>query len=127
VAVTPPPEAFRTAVPAQVDSLPVVRRWIRGTASHLPAERLDDLLSIVNELVANSVTDAGLSDVEDVHLVVRFPPEMVRVTVADLGQGFPEDWRWRRGMGLRLVELLADRLVVEPGSAVVTVEIDLHP
>jgi anti-sigma regulatory factor (Ser/Thr protein kinase) len=127
VAVTPPPREFTISVPAEADSLAIVRRWIRElTADHLPAERADDLLLIVSELVANSVVHAGLSHLDDIDVVARFTPDLIRVTVADPGYGLPDDWRWRAGMGLRLIEALADRLILQPGSAVVTIEMSVN-
>jgi anti-sigma regulatory factor (Ser/Thr protein kinase) len=126
VAVTPPPQEFTVSVPAEADSLAIVRRWIRGLAEeHLPAERADDLVLVVSELVANSVVHAGLSHVDDVDVAAWFAPGVVRITVADPGYGFPDDWRWRAGMGLRLIEELADRLTVQPEPAVVTVEMTI--
>jgi anti-sigma regulatory factor (Ser/Thr protein kinase) len=127
VAVTPPPQEFTVSVPAEDDSLAVVRRWIRElTEEHLDPERADDLVLIVSELVANSLVHAGLTHGDDIDVVARLTPEAIRITVVDPGSGFPDDWRWRTGMGLRLIERLADRLVVQPGSSVVTVEMSVE-
>ena len=125
--VAPPPQESTVSVPADVLSLSIVRRWIRElTEEHLTPERADDLVLIVSELVANSIVHGGLSHHDDIDVVARFMPEAIRITVADPGDGFPDDWRWRTGMGLRLIEQLADRLVVQPGSSVVTVEMSVE-
>ena len=123
VAVTPPPQEYRIAVPAIVESLAIARMWIREIAADLPGQRLEDLLLIVSELVANSIAHAARTELDFIDLVTHISPGVVRVSVRDAGAGLPDDWLARAGSGLRLVGRLADRLIAEPGSAVVTVEV----
>jgi two-component sensor histidine kinase len=98
--------------------------WIREVAADLPRERLEDLLLIVNELIANGIVHGPARD--HIDLTAHIRPGMVRVSVHGGGIGLPDDWRARAADGLRLVERLADRLMLDPTSGVITVEVRSH-
>jgi serine/threonine-protein kinase RsbW len=72
--------------------------------------RYDDVALVVSELVSNSVRHSGAdanSDGIDVKVSVR--AGRIRVEVADKGPGFSIDDARGEGMGLAIVEKLADR------------------
>ncbi len=97
----------------------------------LPPERRPDLLLLVSELVTNSVKHGEHPD-GMVGVRVNVSPERIRVEVEDGGEGFqpppPDSEPVGDGMGLRLVEALADRWGVTPSpETVVWFEMDLGP
>jgi anti-sigma regulatory factor (Ser/Thr protein kinase) len=91
-------------------------------ARHFVARALDpqaagsgDILLMVSELVTNACVHAG----SDITLQVRAGPDSLRVEVGDKG-GLPpvlEEWNGRvGGLGLQLVDHLADRWGWQPAS-----------
>ena len=74
--------------------------------------RFDDVVLIVSELVSNSVRHAH-SDGIDVKVSMR--TGYIRVEVADRGPGFSIDAPRGNGMGLSIVEKLADRWGMSDG------------
>lgn len=73
-------------------------------------ERYDDVVLVVSELVSNSVRHSGAdpkSDGIDIKVSVR--AGHIRVEVADGGPGFSLDAPRGEGLGLTIVEKLADR------------------
>lgn len=66
--------------------------------------RFDDVVLVVSELVTNSVRHAG----SDVLVRVHRQPDKIRIEVADAGPGFSSDTPRGEGMGLRIVEQIAD-------------------
>jgi serine/threonine-protein kinase RsbW len=81
------------------------------------AERHDDVVLIVSELVSNSVRHSRAdpeSDGIDVKVSVR--AAYIRVEVADSGPGFSIDAPRGEGMGLTIVEKLADRWGMADGG-----------
>lgn len=78
--------------------------------------RYDDVALVVSELVSNSVRHAGAeanSASIDVYVTVR--AGKIRVEVADEGPGFAIDDARGEGMGLTIVERLADEWGMGPG------------
>lgn len=69
------------------------------------ASRFDDVLLVVSELVSNSVRH-GASDGIDVKVIAR--AGRVRVEVTDEGAGFDESQPRGDGLGLTVVERVAD-------------------
>lgn len=100
------------------------RRSLSGVEESLSTEQLEYARLLVTELVTNSVLHASLDPQDEIRLRVAVGAEMLRVEVADLGEGFEkpsfnglsgesglsqtgtED---KRGRGLYLVERLSDR------------------
>jgi anti-sigma regulatory factor (Ser/Thr protein kinase) len=100
------------------------RQHVRGL---VPAERVDDAILLVSELVTNAVK-YGPED-EAIRLIIGHDGRRTRFTVHDLGLGplpemRPEDDPAPGGHGLRLVDTLADRWGVERGSTRVWFELD---
>ncbi|WP_217914803.1 ATP-binding protein [Miltoncostaea marina] len=78
-----------------------LRERLRGA---LPEGRLDDVLLVASELVANSVMHAGLGPGDAVRLRLRRVAEGVRVEVSDAGGGYrPDRGGGAGGRGLGLV------------------------
>lgn len=69
-------------------------------------ERLLDVKLIVSELVTNSVRHSNNS--QKVRVKVRVDGERIRLEVIDEGPGFPPDPAKSDGLGLAIVERLAD-------------------
>lgn len=69
-------------------------------------DRLLDVKLIVSELVTNSVRHSNNS--QKVRVKVRVDGERIRLEVIDEGPGFPPDPAKSDGLGLAIVERLAD-------------------
>jgi anti-sigma regulatory factor (Ser/Thr protein kinase) len=82
------------------------------TRSHLAAirdtlePRYDDIALVVSELVTNSVRHSVTRGID---VTVRANPTLVRIEVTDDGPGFSRDDPRGDGMGLAVVEKLADQ------------------
>ena len=97
----------------------------------VPPDRRPDLLLLMSELVTNSVKHGKHPD-GIVGVRIDVTSARIRVEVEDGGDGFappsPDEDPIGDGMGLRLVETLADRWGVTPTPAtVVWFEMDLAP
>jgi len=97
----------------------------------LGAQRLEDALLLVSELVTNSVVHADLGKDGWIDLTVRLDDQAVHVEVEDSGSGFGERGHDLPppdrpcGRGLFLVRALSDRCgVAPPGSSRVWFELD---
>jgi anti-sigma regulatory factor (Ser/Thr protein kinase) len=96
-------------LPHDVASPREARRLLRHACRHLPADLLDTVLLLTDELVTNAVRHtSGVVDV-----VVVDQPDLVQVEVHD---GSPEsptlqapDWTAESGRGLWLVDQMAIR------------------
>lgn len=93
-------------------------------------KRYDDVVLVVSELVSNSVRHSGAdpnSDEIDVKVSVR--AGYIRVEVGDSGPGFSVDAPRGDGMGLAIVEKLADRWGMADGRHrfVVWAELSANP
>ena len=94
---------------------------------HLDADRVEDAVLLVSELVTNAVKYGP--DHESIRLIVTTDDGATRFTVHDLGLGPLPEMRDEAdpepgGHGLRLVDALADRWGVERGSTRVWFELD---
>ena len=105
---------------------PACARSNRGSV----AERTDDAILLVSELVTNAVKYGP--EHGEIRLIVAETDSTMRVTVHDTGAGPLPEMRPRDrlpheggGHGLRLVDRVADRWGVERGSTRVWFELDL--
>jgi anti-sigma regulatory factor (Ser/Thr protein kinase) len=98
------------------------RKAITRPCDDLSAKQLYDLSLLTSELVANSVRHAGLDTEADIELVVSPSADCVRIEVLDAGPGFDANESINAGeedslgLGLALVDQLADRWGVETES-----------
>jgi anti-sigma regulatory factor (Ser/Thr protein kinase) len=112
------------------DAAARARRALAPLKGELPAERFQDVLLLVSELVTNSFRHAGSRADGVAILSVDMDRERIHVEVKDHGAGFvPQPIRIpspdrESGWGLTIVDRIADRWgVVENGSTVVWFEI----
>jgi len=84
--------------------------------------RYDDVVLVVSELVSNSVRH-GASEGIDVKVIAR--SGRIRVEVTDHGSGFSVDDPRGDGLGLTIVEKLADRWGMKNGRHKFTVWAEL--
>lgn len=68
--------------------------------------RYEDVLLVVSELISNSVRH---SDSTQIDLTVTTQDGQIRIEVSDDGPGFTHDTPRGEGMGLTIVEKLAER------------------
>lgn len=79
--------------------------------------RYDDVMLVVSELVSNSVRHSRADPNSDgIKVSVSVRAGRIRVEVADQGQGFSVEDPRGDGMGLTIVEKLADRWGLGDGS-----------
>ena len=119
-------------LPAEGDSLPIVRQALRSLGEAVRADMgaLEDAELAVTEACANVVEHAY--PVEPGMLQVRFEPTAVQmvVTVTDEGVGMPADEvrGGDRGFGLSMIEGIAEELEVRPragGGTEVEMSLDM--
>lgn len=84
--------------------------------------RYEDVMLVVSELVSNSVRH-GASDGIDVKVTAR--AGRIRIEVSDHGPGFAADDPRGDGLGLSIVEKLADRWGMQDGRQRFTVWAEL--
>lgn len=84
--------------------------------------RYEDVLLVVSELVSNSVRH---TDTDDIDIRVESNNGHVRVEVSDCGPGFTSATPRRDGLGLTIIERLADKWGVEPSDGGFTVWAEL--
>ena len=110
-------ETFRRSIPPSLDELPVVRSELRGWLRELdvPQPAAEDIVLAAWELCANAIEHPAARSTP-VTVEGRASPRGIRVAVRD-----PGSWTGRafsrpnRGLGLRLVEGLVDRLAIRRG------------
>ena len=87
-----------------------VERWLSGRVS---ARLFDDVRLLVSELVTNSVRHAHLTSDATIRVSLAMSDGVLRLEVEDPGDGgvaaAPPDWEYGGGLGLYLVEILAQR------------------
>jgi len=100
-------------VTLQVDSDVSAPRLSRSRLESIRSalgKRYDDVVLIVSELVSNSVRHSGADPQSDgIGVKVSVRAGEIRVEVTDSGPGFSIDDPRGEGMGLAIVEKLADR------------------
>ena len=101
------------------------RLAIDGLDDRLDSVLLSDVRLLVSEVVTNSVKHAGAGPDDSITMAVVIRPDVVRIEVSDLGEGFEPstsdpDPEQDSGWGLFLVEQIADRWGVrsEGGTSV---------
>lgn len=95
------------------------RLYLDGIRDEL-GSKFDDVALIVSELVSNSVRHAG----GDVTLNVDSSGPRIRIEVSDAGPGFEPDVPRRGGMGLDIIDRLAEAWgVISDGTCTVWVEL----
>jgi anti-sigma regulatory factor (Ser/Thr protein kinase) len=106
------------------------RRALADVAGELTPRRLEDARLLVSELVTNAIRHAGLSEADQITLVLETDDRGLRIEVRDPGPGFelaeptPDPAR-PSGWGLYLVRELSDRWGVErTGQTLVWFELD---
>ena len=119
IGIATPDTALR--VPAEENSLPVVRQVLRSLGETVDAEReaLEDAELAVTEAMANAVEHAYVSGAEGDVAVDLIPRgNELRVVVADTGVGIPPDVSPERdrGFGLSMIESIASRFEVVGGD-----------
>lgn len=95
----------RLQVEATRDAPSVSRQHLESLKSILEP-RYDDVLILVSELVSNSVRHGSSADID---VRVTAADERIRVEVTDEGPGFSATTPRGDGLGLAIVEKLADR------------------
>jgi serine/threonine-protein kinase RsbW len=93
-------------------------------------ERYDDVVLVLSELVSNSVRHSrARSNSDGIEVKVSVRAEFIRVEVADQGPGFSIDDPRGDGLGLSIVEKVADRWGMKDGrnKFVVWAELSANP
>src|SRR3954470_11249598 len=109
-------------LPSRPEAVSAARKALaslNGDLHLVSSERLQDVQLLTSELVTNAIRH---SESDDVSMVVRPTPAVLRVEVANAGAGFDElalpepSHETAGGWGLRIVELIAHRWGVEPNA-----------
>ena len=108
---------FDRSIAPHLDQLPVVRSelrcWLGGL--HVPSNVAEDIVLAAWELCANAIEHPGQTE-RNVTLEGRALPRGIRVSVRDPGTWTGKAFsRPNRGLGLRIVEGLVDRLAIRRG------------
>lgn len=117
LAVSSPPTASRRwQFAADQGRLATVRHdmrtFMRGRG--LPAERIDDMLLVAGEALANAVEHAYFARaVGTVEVRLEHRPDQLRLVVADHGGWRIPQAPGQRGRGVSIMRALADELVIE--------------
>lgn len=99
-------------VESNVEAPSLARQSLLSIRSALEP-RFNDVVLLVSELVANSVRH---SDSPDIAVSVKTNPQRIRVEVADSGFGMATVAHDGDGLGLQIVERLADGWGFSAGS-----------
>jgi anti-sigma regulatory factor (Ser/Thr protein kinase) len=112
-----PVETFTRALPPRLEALPplrsALREWLRQLG--VPQRAADDIVLATWEVCANAIEHPVRDTPHDVELEAKALPRGIRVAVRDAGRWTGRVVRANRGMGLRLVEGLVDRLSIRRG------------
>ena len=118
--------ALSTTLPRSPDSVGVARRLVRAHAGMLDAQRREDAVLMVSELVTNALTHG----VGTISLQIDAAPDTLRVEVSDEGNVklAPSPTPGAHGgWGLRIVDRFADDWGVREGSTKVWFRIGPAP
>jgi len=110
---------FKRALEPRLDELPGVRTDLRGWLRELdvPPPVADDVVLAAWELCANAIEHPSPADEHEVTVEGRALPRGIRVAVRDHGTWDRDACsRPERGLGLRLVMGLVDRLAIRRGT-----------
>jgi anti-sigma regulatory factor (Ser/Thr protein kinase) len=108
---------FKRSLPPRLEELPRVRTDLRGWLKQLdvPKCAAEDIVLAAWELCANAIEHPA-RDTADVTLEGKAVPRGIRVAVRDPGTWTGAAFsRPNRGLGLRIVEGLVDRLAIRRG------------
>jgi anti-sigma regulatory factor (Ser/Thr protein kinase) len=108
---------FSCSMPPRVEELPAVRADLRAWLSDLdvPEPAAEDIVLAAWEVCANAIEHPVTPD-QDVAVEAKALPRGIRIVVCDAGT-----WKSRRllrpnrGLGLRLIEGLVDRMSIKRG------------
>ena len=97
----------------------LARNWVDGLPVETSVAR--DLRLLTHEVVSNSVQHAGMNPKDPIRLNIYLAPRWARIEVWDNGPGFsptptPPERTKERGMGLFVLDRLADRWGVQTGE-----------
>lgn len=110
---------FRLAVPARPEHLALVRRLVDGVCESLgaPDDVADDIRLAVTEACTNVVRHAYTEGDGTIDVSVHPAPRALEIVVADAGCGVgPSHDTAGPGLGLPLIEALADRVEIGPAE-----------
>jgi|tagenome__1003787_1003787.scaffolds.fasta_scaffold20926315_2 anti-sigma regulatory factor (Ser/Thr protein kinase) len=81
----------------------------------------DKIALVLSEVVTNAVLHGGVGPDQELHVDMRLGPDLVAFHVYDLGEGFTptglDEPNPRKGMGLYIINRLAERWGVRPAGA----------
>lgn len=108
---------LKLRLPAERDSLPVVRQALRslGEAVEADVESLEDTELAVTEACANAIEHAYGDGSGTVEVCLTPQPTTMLVTVRDRGRGMPGSSPEDAGYGLSMIEGIASQLQITPG------------
>jgi anti-sigma regulatory factor (Ser/Thr protein kinase) len=109
---------FKRSVPPRLEALPSMRVELREwlTALDVPRPVANDIVLAAWEVCANAIEHPVQTSAQEVAVEAKALPRGIRVAVRDAGR-----WtgmrlaRANRGLGLRIVEGLVDRLAIRRG------------
>lgn len=124
-------QAIRLTIPAKPEYITLGRLALTGIARLRPEplsqEALGDLKLALTEACTNSVRHAYGDDAGLVEIVYELHSDRLVVEVSDSGEGFesatararlaPDDELAEGGLGIAIIEALADELEIGEGSA----------
>ena len=123
-------EAHSIELPCGKQAPSEARRWLGWIDAYLDPRRFYDAQVMVSELVSNAVMHADLDAGDPICLRARVESGRILVTVCDRGRGFePQDPPRRPasdvvgGLGLWLVDTLADGLTFDGAKGRVSFEV----
>lgn len=124
----------RFDIPGGPKAAGAARDTVARVVQHVPEHLADDVRLLVSELVTNSVRHAGMSESEDVHILLSCRDDVIRVEVSDTGPGFDAPSRpsprpdRAGGWGLVFLDRISDRWGVDsvPRGTRVWFEIDVR-
>ena len=114
----------RWRLPADAAALPLVRASVSRIVAGAAARDLDRIRLALTEACANVVRHAYPDDRGVLDAGLRLRPKVLMIEVCDCGVGVTEDREPPReagGLGLPLIDMLADRVEVaprDPGTSV---------
>ena len=122
------------AIPAQTEYVSLVRVVVAGAAQTHPdieSDRVEDLRVAVSEATTNAIQAHQLTGATDqIRITCNVADDQIEVVIRDHGTGFdpdavpllpepdsPERLLHESGMGLRLMQMMADETEIYPSSS----------
>lgn len=121
----------RLVLPAVAERLRDVREVVRTVAATAgaPPDRIEDMVLAVAEACANVVAHAYAEDGGDMHVLIDRRQDDLVMVVSDSGKPIVDRKSEGAGVGLKLINELADSVAIEgPGDAgtVIVMTFRLH-